>query len=132
MKRQRLPYRRDLKPLERRLRGNQTNVEQLLWSSLRRKQVLEVQFYRQRPIGNFIVDFYAPKAKLVIEVAGGQHWDEVQTNQDHNRDKTLETKGLKVLRFSNVEVLQETEAVLDKIYVQVKAELEKSPLTPLL
>jgi very-short-patch-repair endonuclease len=65
-----LRYDPDLKPLARSLRAAMTNTEQTLWSRVRRKQVLGVQFYRQKPIGKYIVDFYAPRARLVIEVDG--------------------------------------------------------------
>jgi very-short-patch-repair endonuclease len=65
-----LRYDPDLKPLAHSLRAAMTNTEQTLWSRVRRKQVLGVQFYRQKPIGKYIVDFYAPRARLVIEVDG--------------------------------------------------------------
>ena len=66
-----LKYNPQLKTRARALRSNLTDAEQRLWSRLRGKQVLGIQFYRQRPIGNFIVDFYAPTTRLVIELDGG-------------------------------------------------------------
>ena len=68
-----LRYNPALKERARQLRKQMTAAENELWSRLRLKQVLGVQFYRQKPIGDYIVDFYAPKAKLVLEVDGSQH-----------------------------------------------------------
>ena len=62
-----------LKEEAQRLRAQMTHSERAMWARRRRKQVLSVQFYTQKPIGNYIVDFYAPKAKLVVEVDGSQH-----------------------------------------------------------
>ena len=71
--RDRLPRDRRLKEYSRNLRKNMTNAEVLLWSKIRRKSLDGYQFYRQKIIGSYIVDFYCHKAKLVIEVDGGQH-----------------------------------------------------------
>jgi very-short-patch-repair endonuclease len=69
-----LPYNNKLKPPSGNLRNQQTDAEAALWQRIRRKQILGVQFYRQKPILNFIVDFYAPVAGLVIECDGSQHY----------------------------------------------------------
>ena len=71
-----LEYNRKLKKNSRYLRNNATHSEIFLWKRLQRKQLLNIQFYRQKPIGNYIVDFYAASAKLVVEIDGGQHFDE--------------------------------------------------------
>ena len=105
-------YRSDLKPLARDLRGHLTDAEQKLWHRLRRKQVHGVQFYRQKPLGKFIVDFYAPAVKLVVEVDGAQHLSDDGQNADARRDGNLASLGLTVLRFDNRQVLVETDAVL--------------------
>ncbi len=68
-----LNYKANLKNKARQLRKSQTDSEKALWSRLRNKQLLGIQFYRQKPIGEHIVDFFAPKAKLVVEVDGSQH-----------------------------------------------------------
>ena len=68
------PYNKNLKQPSRDLRNNMTDAEQLLWQRLRRKQILGLQFYRQKPILNFIVDVDCPAANLVIECDGGQHY----------------------------------------------------------
>ncbi len=72
-----------LKGRARKLRKNMTDSEIVLWSRLRRKQLLDIQFYRQRPIGSYIVDFYAPKIKLVIEVDGSRHFEEKNIKKGH-------------------------------------------------
>ncbi len=70
-----IEYNRKLEERARRLRRQMTDSERALWERLRRKQVQAVQFYRQKPIGNYIVDFYAPRAKIVVEVDGSQHME---------------------------------------------------------
>jgi len=113
-------YREDLKPLSRRLRIKLTDAEQKLWYRLRRKQILGVQFYRQRPILEYILDFFAPTVKLAIEVDGGQHFDAAKQAADQLRDARLRQQGITVLRFTNYEVLQEMEAVLNAIYQYIE------------
>ena len=87
---------------------------------MRRKQILGVQFYRQKPIGNYIVDFYAPAAKLVIELDGGQHLKLGRAEYDARRTKDLEQLGLKVMRFDDRQVLLQTDSVLEMIFQAVK------------
>ena len=83
---------------------------------LRGKQLADVQFYRQKPIGNYIVDFYAPKAKLVIEIDGSQHFEAHHAEKDRERDEYLGRLGLMVLHFNSRQALKETEAVVEFIY----------------
>lgn len=106
-----------------------TDAEQLLWFRLRRKQLHGVQFYRQKPIGPFIVDFFAPGAGLVIEVDGSQHSEPDHLERDRTRDLCLAEEGLLVMRFNNREVLLEIDAVLELISKEIQR--RKSPLTPL-
>ena len=91
-----IEYNRKLKEQARRLRTQMTDSERALWERLRRKQVQAVQFYRQKPIGNYIVDFYAPKAKMVVEVDGSQHMESEQAARDLQRDAFLASQGLRV------------------------------------
>jgi len=119
-----LPYKQKLKPFSKELRGNMTDAERLLWSKLRRKQICGVQFYRQKPLGPFVVDFYAPKPRIIIELDGGQHYEEKHIVKDKNRDDYLNKMDLKVLRFNNLEVLQSTRAVLENIYDTVRHQLK--------
>jgi len=97
-----------------------TDSEKLLWFKLRRKQINGIQFYRQKPIGSYVVDFYAPKVKLVIEVDGSQHTEINRHAKDEKRNNYLFEQGLKVLRFDNLQVLKDTEAVLETILTTVK------------
>ena len=112
-------YSRRLRTPARQLRIHMTDAEQALWHHLRRKQVQGAQFYRQKPLLSFIVDFYCPAAKLVIELDGGQHFEPDQQAEDQARDAALNNIGLRVLRFDNRQVLLETEAVLAVINEEV-------------
>ena len=111
-----LKYNADLKARGCQLRRNLTDSELALWARLRGKQLTGVQFYRQKPIGNYIVDFYAPKAKLVIELDGSQHFEAYHAEKDRERDAYLCSLGLMVLRFDSRQVLKETEAAMELIY----------------
>lgn len=123
-----LKYNPKLKDNARTLRSGMTDCEQRLWSRLRRKQVLGVQFYRQKPVGEYIVDFYAPGAKLVVEVDGSQHLEATQINHDRQRTTFLESQGLRVLRFDNRQVLQELDGVMEEIYRAVAKEVGEGRL----
>ncbi len=93
-----------------------TDAEQLIWSKIRRKQLKGYQFYRQRIIGNFIVDFYCPQAKLIIEIDGGQHYTKKGLNHDTERTNYLKRIGLKVLRFSDIEVFKNLHGIVERVY----------------
>ena len=113
-------YNSTRKPNARKLRNQPTETEKKLWRHIRNKQ-LGVQFYRQKIIGNHIVDFYSHQARLVIEVDGGQHYEADAMIKDGSRDKYLASRELRVLRFSNLEVLQNIEGVMSKIQEVLKA-----------
>ena len=119
-------YNPTLKENSRSLRTNMTDAEQALWFKVRRKQIQGVQFYRQKPLLSFIVDFYCPAAKLVIELDGSQHFETEHQAKDQTRDAALVGIGLKVLRFDNRQVLLETDAVLAVIDEIVRERNEKS------
>jgi very-short-patch-repair endonuclease len=110
-----LPYNRQLKRPARNLRNRMTDAERALWARLRRKQIGGVQFYRQKPLGNFIVDFYAPSAHLIIEVDGAQHAEPPHRAADAERTAYLKGLGLRVIRFDNLQVLQGIEGVMQVI-----------------
>ena len=97
----------------RRLRRDQTNAEQALWARLRDRQLCGAKFRRQHPIGPFVADFCCPRRKLVVELDGGQHAEEAAS--DEKRSRFLEAQGYRVLRFWNHDVLQNTEAVVERI-----------------
>ena len=117
-------YSGTLKAPARSLRTGMTDAEQVLWHGLRRKQIGGVQFYRQKPLLSFIVDFYCPAAKLVVEIDGSQHCQPEHQRKDSLRDEALARVGLRVLRFDNRQVLLETEAVLTVIDAAVR---ERAP-----
>ena len=109
-------YNKNLKGNARTLRKNMTDVERLLWSRIRRKQLKDYQFYRQKIIGDYIVDFYCPKTRLIIELDGGQHYGEEEMRKTKKRDVYLNNVGLKILRFSDREVFENLNGVLERIY----------------
>jgi very-short-patch-repair endonuclease len=92
-----------------------TEAESFLWQRIRRKQLKGRQFYRQKNIGNYIVDFYCPSAKVIVELDGGQHYTQEGIRRDRVRDKYLESLGFTTLRFSDREVLKNIEGVLERI-----------------
>ena len=106
---------RKLVVLARELRKNQTDAENLLWSKLRAHQLEGYKFKRQIPFGDYILDFYCRKARLAVEVDGGQHAEQGVSSSDETRTKFLNEKGIKVLRFWNHEVLQSLDEVVDEI-----------------
>ncbi len=92
------------------LRHNQTEAESRLWAVLRSHRVNDVHFRRQHAIGPYIVDFCAPQKKLVIELDGSQHLD--QEDYDAERTAFLESKGYRVLRFWNNEVINNMDGIV--------------------
>ena len=127
-----LRYAASLKGRARALHKSITESETALWSRLRGKQLLNIQFYRQRPIGQYIVDFFAPRARLVVEVDGSQHMEKNHLQRDKNRDQYLTGLGVKVLRFDSRVVLTETDAVMEVIYRTITERLnsEIPPIPP--
>jgi len=110
-----LPYNKNLKQLSRQLRNNMTDAERQLWAKIRTKQLKGYQFYRQKPIGDYIVDLFCPKAKIVIEIDGSHHLVGETIYYDRIRDDYLTSLGLRVLRFTNTEVMRNIEGVIEKI-----------------
>jgi very-short-patch-repair endonuclease len=94
----------------RALRLSPTDAEIRLWSRLRRKQLEGFRFRRQQPIGEYIVDFFCPETRLIIEVDGEQHADESDT-----RMRWLEARGYRVIRFWNHDTLSNTDGVMAEI-----------------
>ena len=110
-----LPYNGKLKQPARQLRENMTDAERHIWAKLRMKQLNGHQFYRQKPIGDYIVDFFCPRAKLVVELDGDQHFSDETIEYDRVRDEYLGSLGLRVLRFTNTDVLTHIEGVIESI-----------------
>ncbi len=96
----------------RELRNNPTREEDALWQYLRNSK-LGFKFRRQHSIGNFIMDFYCPAKKLILEIDGGQHLDKKQ--YDKERSDYLESLGFKVIRFWNEEINKDINEVIEKI-----------------
>ena len=97
----------------RRLRNNMTPAEKVLWEALRGKQLDDLKFRAQHPVGNFILDFWCPARKLVVELDGEVHQD--QKEYDEARTKQLENYGYRVIRFHNDEVMTDLPSVLERI-----------------
>ena len=106
--------------LAKKLRNNQTEAELYLWDNLQRLTYLNIRFKRQHPVLYFIADFYCHKAKIIIEVDGGYHDIPEQYLYDRNRENELNELGLKVVRFTNEEVLNSIEKVLRTIEKEIK------------
>jgi very-short-patch-repair endonuclease len=101
-----------------------TDTEKLLWSRIRRKQLKGYQFYRQKTVGNYIVDFYCPSALLIIELDGSQHY----TDEGKIRDQYLIGLGFQVMRYPSTEVFCNIDGIVDEIYEQLHEESPKPPL----
>ncbi len=125
-----LPYNGNLKQYSRQLRENTTDAERHLWAKIRMKQLKGYQFYRQKPIGDYIVDFFCPRAKLVIEVDGSHHLVGEMIEYDRIRDEYLSSFGLRVLRFTNLDVLAHIEKVVESIEEEIPEEIPLSPPLP--
>ena len=110
-----LPYNKSLREFSRDLRSHSTLSEILLWQKLRASQFRGYAFNRQKPLGNYIVDFYCRKTNLVIEIDGGSHDYEEAVVEDGKRQQILEELGVSFLRFSDWEVKNVMAFVLGEI-----------------
>ena len=112
-----------LTPNAKKLRKEMTEEERKLWYTFLRD--FPVRFLRQKVIDGYIVDFYCSKAKLVIELDGSQHYEENEEGKDRIRDKHLEERGLKILRFSNYDLHKNFKGICEYIYQMVYARISK-------
>ena len=103
----------------KRLRRDETDAERKLWMRLRDRQLNGLKFRRLQPIGRYIVDFFCSEQRLVTEIDGGHHADQIQADQ--RRTEFLNKAGYRVLRFWDNDVLANTEAVLHKIANELNA-----------
>jgi very-short-patch-repair endonuclease len=108
----------------RELRKSLTGAEQRLWYVLRNRQSGVIKFRRQHPIGKYIVDFYCPQSRLIIEIDGDSHGD----SQEYDRQRTewLKSQGYQVIRFSNREVKEHFDTVIAEILFQCESKAAKS------
>jgi len=99
----------------RELRKNLTDAEKKLWALLRNRQLVGVKFRRQFSIGGYILDFYSPEYMLGIEADGGQHYEDTIRQRDEIRTKELSKFGVKILRFSDRDILNNIDGVFEAI-----------------
>jgi very-short-patch-repair endonuclease len=100
-----------------------TDAERLIWNAVRGHRFVGASFRRQTPIGPYVVDFVCHDATLVIEIDGGQHFEDEYLRRDARRDAFLKSKGYRVLRFNNHDVITNRQGVLETI----AAAIEKTP-----
>jgi very-short-patch-repair endonuclease len=114
----------------KKLRASTTPHERTLWRALKEFPVDGTHFRRQAAIGPFVVDFFCPAKRLIIELDGGHHNDNETANRDRQRQLWLEREGYRVVRFWNSEITSDLTAVLERIYVELygSREAEVAPL----
>ncbi len=113
-------YNRHLKELARQLRNNGTKAEVRLWQLLKGKQMMGYDFHRQKPIDNYIADFFCNKLKLVIELDGFTHTFEGTIQKDVIKEERLKALGINVIRFTDDEIVNHTDSVLEKIQAYIQ------------
>ncbi|TVR81096.1 MAG: DUF559 domain-containing protein, partial [Chitinophagaceae bacterium] len=116
-----LPYNPKLKELARKLRKNMTLSEVLLWNELKQKKMLGIDFDRQCPIDEYIVDFYCKDLMLAVEIDGNSHDYEEVAKKDKRRQQRLESMGVRFLRFDDIEVKKNMRNVLLSIQYWIEA-----------
>jgi len=114
----------------KKLRANTTPHERILWRALKEIPIEGSHFRRQAPIGRYVVDFFCPAKRLIIELDGGHHNEDDTTKRDIERQRWLESEGYRVVRFWNSEINSDLTAVLERIYVELygSREAEATPL----
>ena len=117
---QNLNNKKYLKKYRKELRNNPTKAESMLWKALQKKQLEDRKFRRQHSLGNYIVDFYCPTEKLIVELDGSVHENIINKEYDFNRTEYLNSLGFKVLRFENYLVFEQMDMVLDAIKMEFR------------
>ena len=112
----------------KKLRANATPHERTLWRALKELPIEGTHFRRQAPIGPYVVDFFCPAKRLIIELDGGHHNDDAVAERDSERQVWLEREGYRVIRFWNSDVAGDLNAVLEQIYVEVHGALDAQAL----
>jgi len=124
-----LPYNKNFTALARENRKNPTKAESRIWNEvLRKRQFAEFKFLRQKPIENYIVDFYCSELRLVIEIDGDSHGETIE--YDAERTKILEAFGLTVVRYTNQEVLRNIQGVYEDLCERVEKLTTADSLNP--
>ncbi|WP_347881180.1 DUF559 domain-containing protein [Pseudomonas sp. GD04019] len=116
MSRRKSPLEPDQLEFARQLRRKATDAETLLWRHLRSRQLAGCKFRRQHPVSPYVLDFYCEELRLGIELDGGQHYTDEGVEHDGSCADYLLSRGVRLLRFSNRDVLLELPAVLERIY----------------
>jgi very-short-patch-repair endonuclease len=116
----------------RALRKNMTDAERRLWSLLRREQLHGYKFRRQAAIGDYVVDFVCFSEKLIIELDGGQHNEARAIAYDRKRSTWLQSEGVRVLRFWNYWVFENSEGIVEVIWRELQASRSSLPPSPTL
>ena len=98
-----------------------TDAELCFWKAIRRRQIGDIQFYRQRPIGDYIVDFVSLSHKLIIEIDGSQHYESEYRIKDRQRDAYFNKLGYTVMRYNDREVLTDIEGVIEHLHGVIKS-----------
>jgi len=127
MKRKILPYNPKLKELARDLRNNSTKSEVILWLKLKGKQMYGYDFHRQKPIDNYIVDFFCHELMLAIEVDGYSHQLEDVYFKDVKKENKLNEFGVSVMRFTDDQVLKDMDNVLRAIEFYIEEHEKHTP-----
>jgi very-short-patch-repair endonuclease len=109
------------------LRHNMPKAEVVLWTQLKGKQIGGHKFRRQYGVGPYVLDFYCPKLKLAIEIDGDSHFQDGAEEYDKDRQELIETLGIRFLRFTNGDVHQSLDGVLEKIALAIRRIKETSP-----
>jgi very-short-patch-repair endonuclease len=112
----------------KKLRANTTPHERALWRALKELPIEGAHFRRQAPIGRYVVDFFCPAKRLIIELDGGHHNDDATAERDKARQAWLEQEGYRVIRFWNSDLTADLNAVMERIYVEVHGALDAEAL----
>jgi very-short-patch-repair endonuclease len=118
--------RKKQKDIRQELRKTISIVEKTLWQKIRNQQ-LGVKFRRQHGIGRYVADFYAPDIHLVIELDGDSHYQDDAQEYDRIRDEFMRSMGLRILRFTNDEVMNNLDEVVLKIFQRIKQTAKQTP-----
>jgi very-short-patch-repair endonuclease len=130
MKRKIIPYKPYLKELARNLRNNSTLSEIILWKNIKGKQMLGYDFHRQKPLGNYIVDFFCNELMLAIEIDGSSHHWEGVYEKDQKRQREIEEYGVRFLRFEDISVKKNIQMVLEVIVNWIEENAKDTPPCP--
>ncbi len=127
MNRRIIPYNPNLKQLARDLRNDSTLGEIILWKKLKGKQIFGYDFHRQKPLLEYIVDFYCAELNLIIEIDGYSHQNEEAYIKDKNRQEELEQYNLYFLRFTDKEIKTQMQSVLRAIEIYINEFEQHTP-----